>query len=202
MLAETHQDILALIAEQVAVKIDLGQAHEQISKMATTDGLTGLANHRTFQHGFEMMLERAERQEFPLCLILCDIDFFKKINDNYGHPFGDHVLRKVSAVLGKAVRKIDLAARYGGEEFAIVLEKSDAEGGRQMAERIRKEVSSLQLAHERKKVLVTMSFGVASYPEDGSEKQILIDRADKALYHSKENGRNQTSVWAELEAEA
>ena len=180
MLAETHQDILALIAEQVAVKIDLGQAHEQISKMATTDGLTGLANHRTFQHGFEMMLERAERQEFPLCLILCDIDFFKKINDNYGHPFGDHVLRKVSAVLGKAVRKIDLAARYGGEEFAIVLEKSD----------------------ERKKVLVTMSFGVASYPEDGSEKQILIDRADKALYHSKENGRNQTSVWAELEAEA
>jgi diguanylate cyclase (GGDEF)-like protein len=198
VITPVHLDILALIADQIAVKIDLGQAHEQISKLAITDGLTGLSNHRTFQHGLEMMLERAERQNHKLCLILCDIDFFKKINDNYGHPFGDQVLKKVSAILGNAVRKIDLAARYGGEEFAIVLEKSDESGGHQMAERIRKEVSSLVLQHAKGRVKVTMSFGFASFPGDAKEKQDLIDRADKALYHAKETGRNRSVSWSEL----
>ncbi|MDH5297536.1 MAG: sensor domain-containing diguanylate cyclase [Desulfobulbaceae bacterium] len=190
------QEILELIAIQVAVKIDLAQAHEKLSRMATTDGLTGLANHRTFQHGFDVMLQRAERQKRPLCLLLCDIDHFKRINDTFGHPFGDRVLKEVATVLGGSARQVDLAARYGGEEFAVILEDADEKGGHLMAERIRQAVSSLILSGES--VSVTLSVGVASYPKDGTEKPLLVARADQALYRAKESGRNRTVTWSQV----
>ena len=195
LFTRTRQDILELIAAQVAVKVNLGQAHEQINRMATMDGLTGLANHRTFQHGFEMMVERAQRRGSPLCLILCDIDHFKQLNDNHGHPFGDQVLRKVGELLQGAVRTVDLAARYGGEEFAVVLEDSDHKGGLKMAERIRREVELLTLQHQREPVRVTISLGLAIYPVDGEEKATLISRADQALYRAKQQGRNRAVAW-------
>jgi len=198
VLAESHREVLSLIADQVAVKIELGQAHEQINRLATTDGLTGLANHRSFQHGLSVMLDRAARQEMPLCLILCDIDYFKKINDTYGHPFGDWVLKGVAGVLRGSVRKIDLASRYGGEEFAIVLENSPVVGGLRMAERMRREVENLVFKHETGEVRVSMSFGIASFPLDGEQQEVIISRADKALYHSKESGRNRSTAWADL----
>ncbi len=137
IITRQRRDLLLLVATQVAVKIDLAQAHEKINLLATTDGLTGLSNHRTFQHGFDMMLERTKRNHCPLCLIICDIDHFKRINDNHGHPFGDMVLKTVAGVFMKMVRRVDLAARYGGEEFALLLESADEKGGRMMAERIR-----------------------------------------------------------------
>jgi len=196
LFTRPRQDILELIAAQVAVKVDLGQAHEQINRMATVDGLTGLANHRTFQHGFEVMLERAQRRGSQLCLLLCDIDHFKQLNDNHGHPFGDQVLRQVGDLLQRAVRTVDLAARYGGEEFAVVLEDSDHKGGFKMAERIRHEVELLTLQHQREPVLVTISLGLAVYPADGEEKATLIGRADQALYRAKQQGRNQAVAWS------
>lgn len=189
------QEILTLIASQVAVKIDLGKAHEQISRLATTDGLTGLSNHRTFQHGLGMILERARRRKAPVCLILCDIDHFKKINDTYGHPFGDKVLQGVAAVIGNAVRAVDLAARYGGEEFSIVLEDSDKAGGKKMAERIRRSISELVFNASGEKVSVTMSAGLAAWPEDAAEKAELISLADQSLYQAKKGGRNRTVAW-------
>jgi len=189
------QALLELIADQVAIKIDLGRAHEQINKMATTDGLTELTNHRTFQHGFDIMMQRAQRRKSPLCLVLCDIDHFKQINDQYGHPFGDKVLKGVAAVLKREARTVDLAARYGGEEFAVILEDSDAEGGYRMAERIRNEISKLAFYWERDLVKISMSFGLAAYPADGEEKAVLIARADQALYQAKHDGRNCTVSW-------
>ena len=96
--------------------------YEVLEEQATTDGLTGLVNHRTFQERFSTMLGRAERHELPVSLLLTDIDHFKKINDSYGHPTGDEVLRRVAAILKASARKIDIVARYGGEEFALVLE--------------------------------------------------------------------------------
>lgn len=201
LFTRTRQDILELIATQVAVKVDLGQAHEQINRMATVDGLTGLANHRTFQHGFEVMLERAQRRGSPLCLILCDIDHFKQLNDNHGHPFGDQVLRKVGELLQGTVRSVDLAARYGGEEFAVVLEDSDFKGGLKMAERIRREVELLALHHQREPVQVTISLGLAVYPADGTEKATLVGRADQALYRAKQQGRNRAVAWATVAAD-
>ena len=194
------QEILSLIAGQVAIKLDLAEAHDQIRELAQIDGLTGLKNHRTFQQAFDTMLSRASRQGQALSLIYCDIDHFKKLNDNYGHPFGDVVLRGVSNVLRNAVRQVDLAARYGGEEFVLLLEGSDEEGGRLMAERIRQEVEALSFpnAQSREPVRVTLSLGVSAYNGEPVDKAELIERADQSLYFAKDNGRNQVRVWSHL----
>jgi diguanylate cyclase (GGDEF)-like protein len=164
--------------------------------MATTDGLTALANHRAFQNGYDVMLDRAKRTGTPLCLLMGDLDHFKNINDSFGHPFGDHVLQKVAAVLADTVRTVDIAARYGGEEFALLLENCDGEGGHMLAERIREKIQHLDLIHEDQPVVVTISTGIAVFPENGNEKPLLIERADRALYQAKREGRNQTVVWS------
>jgi two-component system, cell cycle response regulator len=198
IFTETGLEILELIATQVAIKIDLAQAHERINSMAITDGLTGLANHRAFQHGFDRMLGRAEREASSLCLLLCDLDYFKQVNDTYGHPFGDQVLKAVAGILAGAVRQIDLAARYGGEEFAVLLEKTDSRQGVLVADRIRKQVQDLTLWHGNERITPTISIGLAGYPDDGEKKAQLIGRADRALYHAKGTGRNRVSTWAQL----
>jgi diguanylate cyclase (GGDEF)-like protein len=197
IFTRSRQEILELIAAQVAIKIELGQAHEKLGMMATTDGLTGLANHRAFQHGYDIMLDRAKRTGTPLCLLMGDLDHFKNINDRYGHPYGDHVLQKVSAVLADTVRTVDLAARYGGEEFALVLENCDAEGGHMLAERIREKIQQLGLVCGDQPLTVTISTGIAVFPDNGTAKELLVDRADRALYQAKNDGRNQTVVWSE-----
>ena len=182
----------------MAIKIDLAQAHEQINKIAAIDGLTNLANHRTFQHAFDVMLNRAKRRSGHLCLILCDIDYFKRINDTYGHPFGDQALKIIADTLAKTVRRVDLAARYGGEEFAIILEDSDEYGGLEMAERIRKKIELLSLHQDKNTVNITMSLGLAIFPDDGDKKSIIIDHADQALYKAKASGRNCIKTWSEI----
>jgi len=145
------------------------------------------------------MLNRAQRRESPLALLLCDIDHFKSINDRFGHPFGDQVLRQVAERLGKNVRVVDLAARYGGEEFVVLLEDSDRAGAQMMAERLRKQVESLRLQHQNEMVGVTISIGLAVYPADSEMMQTLIDCADQALYQAKAGGRNRTVTWASLQ---
>lgn len=197
VFTKARQEILELIAAQVAVKIDLGQAHEEINRLATIDGLTGLINHRTFQHGFDVMLLREERRAGSLSLLICDIDHFKKINDSHGHPFGDKVLKEVAGILRRAVRSVDIAARYGGEEFALVLEGSGEQGGLQMAERIRQEIENMVLHNENGPVQVTLSLGLAVYPDHGADKERLISRADQALYRAKKQGRNRVVLWEE-----
>ncbi len=193
-----RRDILELIAAQVAIKIDLAQAHEQINKMATIDGLTNLANHRTFQHAFDVMLNRAQRRSGHLCLILCDIDHFKRINDTYGHPFGDQALKIIADTLAGTIRKVDMAARYGGEEFAIILEDSDEYGGMEMAERIRNKIEALTMHQDNNTVNITISLGLAAFPADGDKKSLLIDHADQALYKAKTSGKNCIKAWSEI----
>src|SRR5204862_2914188 len=138
----------------------------RMEQMATTDGLTGLVNHRTFQERFVESLARAERNKAPRALLLTDVDHFKKVNDTYGHPTGDEVLRGVAQVVRDCVRKVDVAARYGGEEFAIVLEGTDREGARQLAERIRSEVEKQQFQSQKGPFGCTLSLGIAVYPDD------------------------------------
>lgn len=196
------REILEVIACQVATKIELGLAHEKIYQLATTDGLTGLANHRTFQHAFDNMLHRALRQTIPLTVVLCDLDYFKKINDTYGHPFGDAVLQEVARVLAGTVRKVDLAARYGGEEFALLLEDSDITGACKQAERVRRAINALEFHHDGSVIKISMSFGLASFPQDGENKNELIKKADQALYHAKARGRNRSVCWCDTQQEA
>jgi len=190
-----RREMLGVIANQVAISLQNARMYQIVEEQATTDGLTGLVNHRTFQERFASMLGRAERHRFPVSLILTDIDHFKKINDSYGHPTGDEVLRRVAAILGASARKIDIVARYGGEEFAIVLESTDRAGARNLAERIRTEIEqqSFQSGQSGKAAFgATISLGVACFPEDAKEKADLIVRADLSLYAAKRGGRNRT----------
>jgi diguanylate cyclase (GGDEF)-like protein len=169
--------------------------------MATTDVLTGLTNHRTFQQRFAEMLERAARHNHRVAVLLCDVDHFKKVNDNYGHPIGDEVLRRVARVLQEVPRKIDIPARYGGEEFAVLLDNVDVAQAKQVAERIRIEISRVVVESEKGPLSVTESIGVAAFPDDGRDRATLIERADLALYHAKHTGRNRVVTWAEAQAE-
>jgi diguanylate cyclase (GGDEF)-like protein len=183
--------MLGVIANQVAVSLQNGMMYQQMETMATTDGLTGLTNHRTFQDRLVQLLERSERTQQPVSMLLCDVDHFKHVNDTYGHPVGDEVLRQVARVLQQAVRKIDIPARYGGEEFAVVLEATGSAGALNLAERIRRDVAALVLDSDKGQFHITMSIGIASFPEDAHERALLIERADAALYFGKENGRNR-----------
>ncbi|MCB2180453.1 MAG: sensor domain-containing diguanylate cyclase [Desulfobulbaceae bacterium] len=198
LISPELRSILQVIAAQVATKIELGRAHEKIYQLATTDGLTGLSNHRTFQLAFDNMLHRAQRQSTSLAMVLCDLDHFKSVNDTYGHPFGDIVLKKVASVLQNTIRAVDLAARYGGEEFALLLENSNSEGAGIQVERVRKAIADLSFQHEVRKVTISMSFGLASFPADADNKNDLIEQADQALYEAKKQGRNRTVVWSPL----
>ncbi|RJX32908.1 MAG: GGDEF domain-containing protein [Desulfurivibrio sp.] len=199
MFPRERREILEVIACQVATKIELARAHEKICQLATTDGLTGLANHRTFQHAFDNMLHRALRQSIPLTMVLCDLDHFKKINDSFGHPFGDAVLQEVARVLAGAIRKVDLAARYGGEEFALLLEDSGISGARKQVERVRRAISALEFHQNGNIIRISMSFGLASFPEDAKNKDDLIKKADQALYHAKARGRNRSVCWCDTQ---
>ncbi len=194
------REMLAVIANQVAIALQNGFLYKKMETMATTDGLTGLTNHRTFQTRFEDLLQRAQRHGHKVALLLCDVDHFKKVNDNYGHPIGDEVLRRVAKVLQEVPRKIDIPCRYGGEEFAVLLDNVDVAQAKAVADRIRIEISKVVVDTDKGPLSVTESVGVAAFPDDGRDRATLIERADLALYHAKHTGRNRVITWAEAQA--
>jgi diguanylate cyclase (GGDEF)-like protein len=183
---------LEVVAMQAAESIYRARLFEQTERLATTDGLTGVTNHRTFQARLEEQLAQAQRYGKKLSLILCDIDHFKAVNDRYGHPMGDVVLKGVARTLVAEARATDAVARYGGEEFAIVMPETDAAGAQVIAERIRQRVKALAFATDRGPLKVTLSLGVASVPGDAATKTELIERADACLYHAKRSGRDRS----------
>jgi diguanylate cyclase (GGDEF)-like protein len=190
--------VLSIMCNHVATSIAEAQAHALVEKMAVTDGLTGIFNHRRFQERLAEEVARVARHPEPFSLLLIDIDFFKKINDTYGHPAGDAVIKLVTKTLVKMVRKVDIVARYGGEEFVILLLKSDSAQAFQMAERIRKAIEATSIDWQGKKISATVSIGVAAQPEDATKREDLIAYADRALYASKKGGRNRTTLYKGL----
>ena len=175
---------------------ELKEANEHLREMAFRDGLTGLYNHRYFQDLMDKELNRSRRYKKPFSLMMLDIDHFKKINDENGHPFGDIVLKKVSKAIKNTIRDCDFAARYGGEEFAIVLPETELNGAVIVAERLRKNIEQLEIDTKSSGVVVTVSVGVTSYhpSTDKIGKSEIISEADNALYNSKNKGRNMTSA--------
>ena len=174
---------------------ELNQAKEMLAFQASHDVLTGLLNRRAIMDTLDKELSRSYRQQQPLCIAMCDIDFFKKINDNHGHLAGDHVIREVTQRINSALRPYDCAGRYGGEEFLLVFNSSlnDAD---KLLERMRLSIANTSFNYEKEVLKVTISCGVTvydSFDEEG-DKQFLIDQADKALYEAKENGRNRVVV--------
>ena len=187
---EQTRDMLRVISHQVGVSLQNARMYQSMEERATTDGLTGLTNHRAFQERLSHLHALAERTNQKYSIILTDIDHFKSINDTYGHPIGDQVLKRVSAIFAGRARKVDIVARYGGEEFVLVLPDTDAVGAEHFANKLREEVGDQVMASEHGNFKITISMGVAEFPGDGSERLELIEKADQALYYCKEHGRN------------
>lgn len=193
--------MLEVIAIQAAQAVLRAQLYEQMERMATTDGLTGLLNHRTFQSRFDDAMATAKRYGRKVSVVLTDVDHFKSVNDTYGHPTGDQVLKGVARILRETARDTDVVARYGGEEFCIVMPETDMKGAHAIAERIRERVLKEVFQTEQGPLKITMSLGVATFPDHGEAKQTLIDLADQCLYFAKRHGRNQSVTVAQLQAQ-
>lgn len=174
------------------------EANGKLKALATTDGLTGIRNHRSFQDTLERAFRRARKLGRNLSVVLIDADHFKSYNDSFGHPAGDAVLRCLAELLESAVRSGDCVARYGGEEFAMVLPDRDASAAVALAERVRASVHGHRFPHRA----VTVSLGVASLADDVLDPASLIARADQALYASKHAGRNTVTHFRDVSPEA
>jgi len=183
---------LEVVAMQAGQSIERARLFDRTERLATQDGLTQVTNHRTFQERLEAQLAQAKRYGKRVSLLLCDVDHFKSVNDVYGHPVGDEVLRGLARILVKEARGTDVVARYGGEEFAIVMPETDGDGARVIAERIRDRVSRQVTDTPQGPLRVTISLGTATFPDDAQGKAELVERADGCLYEAKRRGRNQT----------
>jgi len=189
-----HADLVRDIAEVMQLGLSHVEHLETLTRRATTDGLTGLSNRKTFLTRLAEDLARIDGRH-PCAVVMLDIDHFKRINDTYGHPFGDEVLRRIGGILGKAVRKGDAAGRYGGEEFALYLHMTDPEHAREVAERFRRMIRHARFLLEGREVTVTASLGVACSPAHGVGAEELLKRADEALYLSKNRGRDRVTLY-------
>ena len=182
------------LIEQSYLRQKLEAANQELQRLVSIDGLTQMANRRCLDEYLDQECKRASREQIPISLVLCDIDFFKNYNDNYGHQEGDHCLQEVAQAISKSTnRPADLVARYGGEEFVIVLPNTDAQGSVNVAIRATEVMRSLKLPHSYSKVApyVTISCGVATLlPSQEFEPTDLLKAADQALYKAKAEGRN------------
>ena len=188
------------LSNQAATTINRANAYAEILKHATLDALTGFYNRRQLEERTKQEIASSRRQKTPLCAIMTDIDFFKKVNDTYGHTVGDLVLKTVSKVMRSQLREYDIAGRYGGEEFVILLPFTKIEEAKMVAERLRKaienkviDISKINPESPEKEIHVTISLGVYQLKTEDKETD-LINNADKALYKAKETGRNKVVI--------
>ncbi len=210
IIQEANQELSALNLSYEQIVLELKQAKENseqlarelqtanknLQKLASRDGLTGLYNHLYFHKLLEAERKRSIRYKQPLSLLLIDIDLFKNVNDRYGHPFGDTVLRSVSKTLLRLVRNCDIVARYGGEEYAIILPETCPKGAHVLAQRLRRGIEQEQITKQDHTISVTISIGLsgAKLIEEKTSIQDLIKKSDQALYLAKNNGRNRVEI--------
>lgn len=194
-LTQVFNDMVARLRqnreELAAANEALVEKNEELHRISITDDLTGLFSRRHAMEICETELARSKRYEHAFALLMIDIDHFKAVNDTHGHQVGDQVLRHLSGVFRDSIRKCDYAGRYGGEEFIILLTQSGLDDGVEVAERIRLAASELELDGKGGTFSFTVSIGVSSYPEAGSDIQDVINNADEALYEAKKQGRNR-----------
>jgi len=183
--------IIQQVADQAAVAIHNARLYE----MAVTDSLTRLYIRRHLFHRLSEEMRRARRYGHPVTLLMVDIDHFKAVNDTFGHPCGDRVLVEVARILRRSIRETDLVGRYGGEEFCLVLPETDLTGGFIVANRMHALLEALELQCDGRPLRVSVSGGLATFPEQATSLEALVRSADAALYFSKANGRNQTNPY-------
>ena len=164
--------------------------YQHMYKSATHDGLTGLLNHRTFMIRFEEELNRAVRFQQTFVLSMLDLDKFKRVNDTFGHYFGDYVIKTVAQIIKESVRNIDVVARYGGEEYVIILVDTNKEKAQIVANRIVKNIEAFLFEQDEIHTRLTISAGLAEFPKDSDMAKGLIEKADEAMYDAKKLGGN------------
>jgi two-component system, cell cycle response regulator len=188
----THDELEQLATSFNLMAEKLEETQTSLRTLATMDGLTGVYNRREFNRWITAELERSRRESDPVSLIMVDIDYFKKINDTYGHHMGDEALRCVSGILKQEVRPGDHVARYGGEEFAIILPKASGTEALAVSERLRASIEAQPVLLDTGKLLnLTASIGFATFPTHANSEHVLMTEADKALYNAKQSGRNR-----------
>jgi diguanylate cyclase (GGDEF)-like protein len=179
------------------IRIKKAIEHEQTRRLAYTDGLTSLANYRSFHARLQQEIERADRYHRPLSLIMLDIDYFKTYNDMHGHPQGDAILTQVAKLLAQTSRSSDIVARYGGEEFALILPETEQSSAEVLGNRLREEIEHFRFTGEEylPSKILTISVGIATHQRYAS-KEALIAAADAELYRAKREGRNRVCAMA------
>ncbi|MCJ8168067.1 sensor domain-containing diguanylate cyclase [Atopomonas sediminilitoris] len=190
-----HVGLVIYDVTDVAVnKQQLQEANLKLERLSRTDRLTQLFNRGYWEECLNTEYQRFMRYQQPLSLLIFDIDHFKKVNDTYGHPAGDEVIRQVADTLRSLVRNTDIAGRYGGEEFVCLMPDTPGEGGMVLAERIRQRIEQLLVVHEGREIRFTVSLGVAELTPEVPSPSAWLEQADKMLYQSKHGGRNQSSL--------
>ncbi len=195
--AERQTNYFTAVAKQLAIALENAQLFIKTRELSYRDALTSLFNRRYFEEALDREVRRAIRYNLPVALLMADIDYFKIYNDAHGHHQGDHVLKEVTARLTENTRQVDIVARFGGEEFVVILPMTTKTHARLVAEKLRRSVEETKIPGEE--VLpggnVTISLGLAAYPEDASDPTALIQAADTALYAAKRKGRNRTEMF-------
>lgn len=193
-------ELVARVKVQLKIKNlqdDLKRSNDLLKELSNTDPLTGLYNRRFLTEVLAREIRRAERTEEPLCLVMLDIDHFKKVNDSFGHQNGDSVLSAIADLVKKGLRGYDVAVRYGGEEFVLLLPNMSWQEGFSVAERIRVSVQDLSFPAPMKNLRLTVSMGVACFSRERfTDMDSLLKEADEALYRAKQNGRNRVETAA------
>jgi diguanylate cyclase (GGDEF)-like protein len=184
--------LISVLASFAAMAIENAKLHHETFQMAITDALTGLYNRRYFEQELPQELERASRYKQSFGLLMIDVDNFKSFNDTYGHPMGDRILATIALSIEKALRSVDFAFRFGGEEITVILPETSRKSACKVAERIRQRVAKDTKRLMRGSLMepITVSVGVACYPEDGDDADLLVARADDLLYQAKAAGKN------------
>ena len=186
--------VMSIFAKQIGISLERARLFQEVQSLAITDPLTGLHNRRSLFELGRIEFSRAHRMNRPFCCMMLDLDNFKQINDNYGHPVGDQVLQEFAQRCKHSVREIDLVGRYGGEEFVILLPETDSETAMQVAERLRASIEETPMKVSNRELNITVSIGVSRKDENTLDLETLIARADQAMYIAKHKGRNRVAI--------
>jgi diguanylate cyclase (GGDEF)-like protein len=180
--------------------VEIGTLQNELHSQAIRDPLTNLFNRRYLDETFDRELARAAREDYPVCVIMLDIDHFKKVNDTYGHEAGDFILKAMAKTLSERNRRGDFTCRFGGEEFVVVMPNMAMDTAYKRAEDLRIALNSLNIPYGRFNLTITISIGIASYPNNGEDRESVLRAADRAMYAAKQAGRDHILTYDLLES--